>query len=109
MLAEPVAGARGASSAAMRQRCEASLGEVPAEPLAVVATTVCVIGSAICRRSPGPTGALSGLQGSQQGGAEGRQVSTGGEPLGKLVGRVRGLLVSAAHVRYCFEEAVRSR
>ena len=109
MVAEPVAGARGASSATMRQRCEASLGEVPAEPLAVVATTVCVIGSAILLSEPGPTGALSGLQGSQKGGAEGRQVSTGGEPLGKLVGRVWGLLMSAAHVRYCCEEAVRSR
>ncbi len=52
MVAEPVAGARGALSATMRQRCEASFGEVPAEPLTVVATSVCVIGSAILPSEP---------------------------------------------------------
>ena len=52
MVAEPVAGARGASSAAMRRQCETSFGEVPAEPLAVVATSVCVIGTAILLSEP---------------------------------------------------------
>ena len=52
MVAELVVGARGALSATMHRQCEASFGEVPAEPLTVVATSVCVIGTAILLSEP---------------------------------------------------------